>query len=308
MNQHDYIQQLLQQKIDQYKGTMTPEVLNRFTSEVMQAINQKARPEAEGLSPEQLYGLLYFLFTDRSVVKLNNSLTDDLALKSPLLKLCISYMEIIQREESVKLTKTDSLPIKIVSELYEKGHIVEMILTSPTQVRTEKDSISIQLVKIVSQIAGLTKKREGKLSLTAKGIGLLKSPAKLLILFTETYFIKFAWNYFDYYESKQTAQFGAGYTLVLLQKYGAQERKASFYANKFLEAFPTIIDEFDPRYLSTAKDQFSHCFIWRSFQHGLNWLGLVETRETGKFIDSTRIVWVKTTPLFEALLKVDLKK
>lgn len=306
MNQKDEIQRLLQLKIDQYKGQLTPEVLNSFTNEVMQAFNQKARSEAEGLTPEQLHGLLHYLFTERSVVKLNTLIQDETALQSPLLRLCMSFLEIIQRDKFIKLTKTGALPVKIVTELYGKGYIEEMILTTAAKVRTEKDSVSIQLVKIVSQIAGLTKKREGKLSLTAKGISLLKSPAKLLILLIETYFIKFAWSYFDRYESKQAAQFGAGFTLVLLQKYGRQEREATFYSGKFLKAFPMTINEFEPRY-SSAEDQFSHCFILRTFQRGMNWLGLVETRKTGRRSDGTDKIWVKSTKLFEELVKVNMK-
>jgi hypothetical protein len=303
MNQKDQIQLLLQLKIDQYNGQITPEVLKRITNEVMLSINQTARSEAEGLNPEQLHGLFHFLFTERSVVKLNNLIQDKSALQSPLLKLCICFLDIIQRDEFIKLTKTGTLPVKIVTELYGKGYIVEMILNTSAKVRTEKDSISIQLVKILTEIAGLTKKREGKLSLTAKGINLIKSPAKLLILLTETYFIKFAWSYFDRYESQKAAQFGAGYTLVLLQKYGQQEKEAKFYSKKFLEAFPMIVNEFKPQY-SSAEDQFNHCFIWRTFERGMNWLGLVETRETGRGIDGTRKIWVKTTRLFDELVKV----
>jgi hypothetical protein len=76
---------------------------------------------------------------------------------------------------------------------------------------------------MISKLAGMTKMLHGKLSLTAKGTTLLKSPSKLLILFTETFFLRFAWSYFDIFESKQAAQFGAGYTLVLLGKYGHHE-------------------------------------------------------------------------------------
>jgi len=307
MSPKKQIQFLLQLKIDQHHGQITPEVLNRFTNEVMLSINQTTRSEAEGLTPEQLHCLLHFLFTERSVVKLNALIQDESALKSPLLNLCIGFLEIIQRETFIKLTKTDALPVKIVTELYEKGYIVEMILTSTTKVRTEKDSVSIQLVKIISQLAGLTKKREGKLSLTAKGISLINSPAKLLILFTETYFLKFNWGYFDYYKSKQVAQFGAGFTLVLLNKYGIEENKASFYAEKFSEAFPMIIDELEAHPYGTVANQYNHCYVWRSFQRGMNWLGLVETRETGKRIDGTDQLWLKTTPLFDELVNVNVK-
>jgi hypothetical protein len=97
------------------------------------------------------------------------------------------------------------------------------------------------------------------------------------------------------------AQFGAGYTLLLLQKYGKQEREATFYAKKFREAFPMIVQEFIPRY-STAENEFNHCFTLRTFQHSFLWVGLVEIRETGRWIEGTQTFWVKTTPLFEELV------
>ena len=303
MNSSDNIQLLLQQKIDQYKGVITPEILNRFSGEVMKEINQRSLPLAEGLSPEQLHQLLHFLFTERSIVRLSASIPDDVALKSPLLNLCICYLQIIQREKEMKLTKTGALPMKIVNELYSKGYISEVIWTTPIRVRTEQDSISIQLVRVISKLAGMTKMLHGKLSLTAKGTSLLKSPSKLLILFNETFFLKFSWSYFDLYDSEQAAQFGAGYTLVLLRKYGHQEKEINFYAQKFLEAFPMVTDEFESKFSRSPEDAFCHCYITRTFHRGLMWLGMVETRETGNRMEGTHQEWVKTTSLFHDFLK-----
>ena len=307
MNINDLVQRLLQEKTDHNKGQISTEVLKQFTNEMVQALNLKSRQEAEGLTPDQLYGLIYFLFSKRSVVQLNNLLQDETALQSPLLKLCISYLEIIQRENSIKLTKTDSLPVKIITELYGKGYIIDVMLTSATNVRIEKDSTSIQLMKILSTQAGLTEIQTGKLSLTAKGISLLNSPAKLLILLTEKYFIKFAWSYFDFYESRDAPQYGAGFILILLQKYGDQEREATFYSKKFIQAFPSTITEFVPLY-GTPEKQFGHCFTLRTFQRGLNWMGLVETRETGTIRENNQQVWVKTTKLFDELISINTTK
>lgn len=304
MNASDNIQRLLQQKIDQYKGAITPEILNRFSGEVMKEINQRSLPFSEGLSPEQLHGLLHFLFTERSIVRLNASIPDDVALKSPLLNLCICYLQIIQREKAIKLTKTEALPMKIVNELYSKEYISEKIWTLPVRVRTEQDSISIQLVKMISKLAGMTKMLHGKLSLTAKGTTLLKSPSKLLVLFTETFFLRFAWSYFDIFESQQAAQFGAGYTLVLLRKYGHHEKEVNFYANKFLESFPLVADEFESRISRSPEEVFSDCYITRTFHRGLMWLGMVEIRETGNRMEGSHQEWVKTTSLFHDFVKI----
>jgi hypothetical protein len=209
----------------------------------------------------------------------------------------------IQRQKEMKLTKTGALPMKIVNELYSKGYTSEVIWTTPIRVRTEQDSISIQLVRVISKLAGMTKMLHGKLSLTAKGTSLLKSPSKLLILFTETFFLKFSWSYFDLYDSEQAAQFGAGYTLVLLSKYGHHEKEVNFYAKKFLEAFPMVADEFESRISGSPEDVFCHCYITRTFHRGLMWLGMVETRETGNRMEGTHQEWVKTTSLFHDFLK-----
>jgi hypothetical protein len=97
------------------------------------------------------------------------------------------------------------------------------------------------------------------------------------------------------------AQLGAGYTLLLLQEYGKQERETTFYAKKFLDAFPGIAHEFVDSY-STAEDQFNHCFTLRTFVRGFNWLGFIEIPETDNWIERTHTPRVKTTPLFDELI------
>lgn len=304
MKQNDYIQQQLQKKIDQYHGPITPEVLQKLVDEIMLEYNQQSIADTEGLSPNQLQNLLYSLFGEQSLVCLNQNLSDEVALQSPLLKLLIDFLQIIRREESLKLTKTGALPLKIVAELYSKRHIVEKVWSSEINVRTENDSVSIQTIKIVANLAGLSKTIHGKLSLTAKAAKLINSPAKLLILTIETFFLKLNWSYFDKYESENAAQFGAGYTLFLLHKYGYQEREFNFYADNFRKAFPAVINEFEGNHISSSIDRFRHCYGWRTFGHGLNWSGLVDTFQTGKFLDRTRKESVKNTELFRALVQV----
>jgi hypothetical protein len=302
MKQHDYIQQQLQKKIDLYQGPVTPEVLQKLIDEIVLEMNSRSIADSEGLSPFQLQNLLYALFGEKSLVRLNQNLSDEAALQSPLLKLLIDFLQIIRREELLKLTKTGALPLKIIAELYSKRHIVEKVWTSEIKVRTENDSVSIQTIKILSKLAGLSKTLHGELSLTAKGAKLIDSPAKLLILMVDTFFLKLNWGYFDTYDSQNAAQFGAGYTLFLLHKYGNQEHEFNFYADNFRKAFPAVIDEFEGNHISSSIDRFRHCYGWRTFGHGLNWLGLVDTFQTGKFMDRTHKESVKTTELFRALV------
>jgi hypothetical protein len=305
MKQSDDIQRMMQEALNHYKGPVTQKVLNEIATRVMIEANSKPVPDAEGLSPVQLKDLLYDLFGSHSLVKLNRNVNLDGKLPSPLLNLCLHYLEIVQKEKEVKLTKTGALPVKIVLELAGSGYITLKYHGIPLPVRVEKDYDPLVMVKFLSGKMGLTKVRNGKLSLTARGLSQMSHRPELLADLTAALFTQMSWGYFDRYESEQAGQFGAGFTLVLLKNYGDQEREAEFYAHRFAKAFPAVLNEFSPSFMRSGQDVFSDCYEMRTFERSLNWLGLVETRETGSFREMNIRLWVKTTPLFYELVRIE---
>jgi hypothetical protein len=305
MAEKDEIHRLMQEAINRHKGPVTKDILDSIAAEVMNRINNRPLPETEGLSPIQLQGLLYHLFGPQSLVKVSRNVKLGQDVQSPFLSFCLHYLDILQRENEVKLTKTGAMPVKHVRELTDLKIVEDIWHHILIPVRTEKDSSPILMTRWLCKDLELTKIRNGKLSLTHKGTQLKDSPSELLAELTIALFTRISWGSMDGYESKMAGQHGAGFTLVLLKRYGKEERSANFYAEKFMKAFPVVLDEFNPRFGRSREEVFTDCYTFRTFEQSLNWLGIVETRETGSFREMNIQKWVKTTPLFEDLFVWD---
>jgi hypothetical protein len=299
MKGSDEIMAMIQNEVDRLGRIPTVDELNKIAARVVGQANRMPIADAEGLSPDQLQGLLYSLFEDQSPVKLNQSIADDKASSSPLVLLCIALLQEIENAGHLKLTATGALPLKLVIYLYEKKFLTEDdIERGRVKIRTEKHAETVHLAHILCELAGLVKLRKGKISMTAKGKSLTKNPAALLIELFKTFFLKFNWAYFDGYESEHAAQFGAGFTLFLLHKYGRELRKSDFYASLFIKAFPMVLNEFKNRPYSSPESGFTNCYVLRTFQRGLYWFGLVEVTSIPIPATLRKRSEVTATPLF----------
>lgn len=297
---------MIQKEVDRLGRTPTEDELNKIIAQVMGQANRTPIADAEGFSPDQLQGVLYCLFEDQSPVKLNQSIADINASGSPMVLLCRAFLHEIENAGHIKLTATGALPPKLVVSLYEKKFLTEdSIERGIVKIRTEKNVETVHLANILCKLAGLVKQRNAKISLTAKGKSLAKKPAALLIELFRAFCLKFNWAYFDGYESEHTAQFGAGFTLFLLYKYGRELRKSDFYASHFMKAFPMVLDEFTNRPYSSPESDFISCYVLRTFQRGFNWFGLVEVTPLPIPASLRAHPEVKSTPLLYDFILVE---
>lgn len=91
------------------------------------------------------------------------------------------------------------------------------------------------------------------------------------------------WGFFDAYSSDNIGSLGAGFTVLLLLKYGREERPAAFYSEKYLKAFPMLVDECSGSAFSSPQLEAERCYISRSFYRILNAFGLVSIILGSKF-------------------------
>lgn len=309
MKQIDEITALIQREVDKLDHTPTLDELNQITQKVMDRENKKPLPDAEGLSPEEMTRLLYRLFEENCPVRLNQNIQDQHAALSPMMLLCQALMKVLDENKAVKLTATGYLPLKVVRFLYDKEFItIDHIDSKLIKIRTERHCEPVHLGVILCKLAGLVKVRTGKLSLTAKGNKLLQSPAKLLIALFTAFCTRYNWAYFDGYRSPNTAQLGAGFSLFLLHRYGKPKRKADFYANRYMKAFPMILEEFSANEFSSREQEFFRCYQLRSFTRGFNWFGLVDvSQEPRRFIPDF-IADVQAKPLLFELIRIEISR
>lgn len=275
--------------------------LQKHIDEIMKEQNSRPVPEFEGYSPVDMLQILHFPFGQESPIKLQK-LSDTDYKKIPLLNLVKYLTGLIAKNGEVKLTNKGFLPVKIVADLYHQGfkkesHIEDGIV----KLYKESDSMSVNLSRIIPELAGMVKKRKGKISLTRKGENILLDDFFLLTTILETFARKFNWAYYDGYGQNQIGQLGFGFSLILLSKFGKKKRLDSFYAGKYLTAFPALLDSLEPTY-DTLESYATRCYSIRTFERFLDYFGLVNIEKEGKRFDSNK--FITKTDLFDKLIKI----
>ena len=269
--------------------------------QIMNEQNNRSIPEFEGYSPVEMHNLLHFTFESNSPVSFQ-TLTEEEYLSIPILNLVKYFLNLVRESGEIKLTAKGFLPPKIVHKIYNQGFLEEYQFSSGiSKLCKESDSLTVNLTRLSAELAGLTKKRKGKLSLTKAGEKMASDNHKLFELIFKTIAQKFSWAYYDNYEDEEFGQMGYGFSLILISKYGKQKRLVSFYAKKYLNAFPQFLESITPAY-GTVEEYTSNCYSLRTFERFLCYFGLVEIEKQGKMFDIK--TFITKTELFDKLIKV----
>jgi hypothetical protein len=249
--------------------------------------NNSPLEEFLGLTPNEINYLLYDTFCDKSPFQIRNNIDNDTLNQIPLFRIAEEYLKIIQRDKQIKLTPLGALPKKVIVELYDKRILLdEQIETGITKLWKEQDCISILSARLTTEIAGLVKKTNGKLSLTKNGIKLIQPENRLEFfkLFLLSFTQEFLWSFNDGYPEQPIGQLGWAFSVFMLDKFGDQPRQTDFYAEKYIKAFPNFISFFKPDY-STPQHQFMRCYSFRTFDHFFLWFGFVTVEKQSVYLD-----------------------
>lgn len=272
---------------------MSLEDIKRKFGKLVEEGNNSGLADFEGYSPAEMHQIMYLTFNPGNPIQLQR-LEDNDYNQIPMLNQIKYLANLIEKAGEIKLTNKGFLPTRIVAELYQQRFITDIsIELKLRKLYKETDAISINLTRILLELSGLVKKRNGKLSLTAAGRKTLSDNHALLHLILTTFTKKFNWAYYDIFNNQKTAQLGYGFTLILLSKYGDEKRLDSFYAEKYFRAFPMLKD-FD--------DYPVRCYSVRSFKRFLNYFGLISIESSGPFIQTVK--YITKTDIFDKLIKV----
>ena len=237
-----------------------------------------------GMTFNEIRNLLYSPFDDTSPLKINSDIDNDTLNNIPFFRLTEELLKIVQREKFIKLTPLGALPKKILRELYEYKFIPEFLIQAGlSTLNREHDAIAIMTAQYAARIAKLLKKVKGKLLLTRSGMMFLKTEKRkdLFLKVLKSYTTEFNWASNDGYTDLQVGQFGWGYTMFLLNKFGDTKQTKQFYAEMFLKAFPKFI-HLIPMYEDiTPEKEFANCYILRSFERFAEWFGFAENCNKG---------------------------
>lgn len=260
--------------------------LNKELKSIQDLYNNSPIEEFEGRSPSEMAYILYKPFDSASPFQFKKHADKELLQNIPFIKLTHYFLQLIRDQEPLKLTVQDNLPVKIVKKIYEQRILTEeFIETGISKLYKERDSYIVHTTRIVSELARLIKRRNNKMTLTNNGRKILEDD-DIYGLFKElfkAYTTRFNWAYNDGYGDNPVGRLGFALTLEQLIKYGDKERQDTFYGEKYLKAFPTLLEYARPLSFKTREQDIIDCFSLRTFNRFMDLFGLIKLRETGKY-------------------------
>lgn len=269
--------------------------------------NNQPVDEFEGRTPKEMYYILYNTFHPDSPFQFCTWVNDEVLKGIPILTQVTFFLKTVQESEFIKLTPKGNLPLKLVNSIYELGLFPSYYIDSGfSKIRSEEDDVYTHTMRLLCELAGLIKKQKGKLSLTAKGKKFIKED-KLFDLFKEIFIVytrKFNWPYNDRYGDHPIGQLGFAFSLELVSKYGNELLPGKFYAQKYLNAFPMVLDHIEtPRY-TTVEEEAINCYVLRTFEYFLKIFGMVELTEKGKDRISAKL-FIKKSPILDQVIRFE---
>lgn len=277
-------------------------------SEIETAIllkNNSPLDDLSGLSPNDMYDLIYYPHKSNSRVQIRSDISNATLDSIPFFRIVEELVKIVQRDSSIKLTALGALPKKVMVELYSYKFIPEQLLESGiSKLTRQQDSISIENARLVAELAGLVKKIKGKFLLTKKGSLFLKPDNRLQFFKTvfEVFTERFMWSYNDGYPEHPIGQRGWAFSLFMLAKFGDQIRQGEFYGDKYVIAFPHLINFFNHITYETPRDNCIRCYVVRTFDRFFEWFGFVAVEKGTTIFDKSNY---RASDLFQKVFAID---
>ncbi|HDQ44883.1 MAG TPA: hypothetical protein ENN17_05205 [bacterium] len=181
---------------------------------------------------------------------------------------------------------------------------LQTLSDSDYQLYKETDSLTVHLSRILLELSGFTKKRNGKLSLTKSGEKTVFDQEKCLKTIFKTFTTHFNWAYNDGYGDNEIGQLGYGFSLILLSKYGKEKQLDSFYAEKYFKAYPQLLESMKKKDGILEDSHSKSCYSIRTFDRFLDYFGLIRIDKEGKGFDWVKYItktdlfdrWIQCTP------------
>jgi len=281
----------------------TIEEAQAFADTHIQRANATPRDEFDGLSPARMADILYAPFESSHWLRFADTLS--MPAKAPIMILFERLTDAIGARK-LKATAKGNLPRAFCREAaraYEEAGGRDP-LSRLTRVNKEEDFYDLHVTRIVAQSAGLVRKYKGHFILGKKCKTLLErhGHAGTYPLLLRAHATRFNWAYGDGYPNLPFIQHAFAFSLYLLARHGDTSLSQHFYEDAFLNAFPTLLDEAEPRLYTSAEEQVRRCYTMRTLERFADFFGLATLTPTNDDIINRDYRVVKT-PLLDAALQ-----
>ncbi|MHB8707997.1 MAG: YecA family protein [Desulfuromonadales bacterium] len=254
------------------------EEVNAFLREFSRQRGQAPKLDFHGLSAEQMHRLLYFPFESPQLVTFPTVL--DGTPSTPIMTLFTLLAEAIG-DKGLKPTATGNLPRNVCREaalafLGEDGYREH---TRFGGINSEPDFAELHVTRLVAELAGLVRKYNGKFILGRECRKILagQGAAGIYPRLFRAFVREYNWGFLDRYPELPLVQQSFLFTLFLLKKHGIEWRSSEYYADAFLRAFPTLVQEVPSEIMYlTPERMVSGCYSLRALDRFAEFLGLAE--------------------------------
>jgi SEC-C motif-containing protein len=284
------------------------EEINAFTAQLANERNQWALAEFCGLSPEQMTQVLYKPFDSPQAIQFSTDIEPSSDVR--IMRIFRALVEAIG-ESGLKPTATGNLPLKFckafAQELSEGDDDDRNSYLRYGGIRSETDFEELHSTRLVAELAGLVRKYRGKFVLTRKCREMLakQESGRLYFELFKAYATKFNWAYRDGYPEAEIVQRSFLYTLFLLTFFGDTEHSQQFYENKFITAFPMVLEAFPDTSYSSTEKQARRVYFLRALDRFAAFFGLAELGLESEELYRSRYV-VRQTTLLDRFLTLTL--
>lgn len=267
----------------------------------VEAANSSPLEDFCGLSPDQMHRLIYEPFGPDSPLKFSYHVDDETLDQIPVLRLTEELLYIIEREGSIKLTtKLGALPRKVIQELYSKKIITEEFIESGiVKLLDESDSPALRSLHQTAVLSHVVTVKRGKLTLSKDGKRMLKpgNRPELFHRLLQTFTLSNSWASADLYSDFPIAQMGWGFSIYLLLRFGQKPRPVRFYAEKYLAAFPAMLQHIRLIHRTSPIVDFVDCYEIRTYRRFMEWFGMIRYISGRSFTGSDEAVIAPTNIL-----------
>jgi len=237
-----------------------------------------------GITPYKMMRLLYYPFESPDVVTFITNIPPP--LDAPFVRLFILLLNGIHEAGGLKATAKGYLPRDFCREIEKRYYSEEgwkLLGRERFPLLKEVEFLHLHKVRVLASMAGYIGNYKKRFVLRERGKKVVKNGFTMEDYFHlfKTYVWKYNWAYYDFYEEVELVQTSFLFTLYLLQIFGHVYRPKRFYAEKFLTAFPEVLEQFqeDAEWGLEPENQIKDIYIRRAInEFALGW-GFAESPE-----------------------------
>ena len=264
---------------------------SRMSINFLDKLDKKSEEKFAGLSQYKVIKIALLPYDSPEIVSFNTSVAPP--IDAPFIKLFILLInQIHSKNNKIKSTLTGKLPRDLcrdIEKLYLSEEEFKFLLRDKLPIMKEEHFLELHKVRLISQFSGYIKRNKNKFTLTKSSINIIKKGFSIFdylnLLKAST--LRYNWSYYDIYDEIDFLQGSFLFTLYLLKIFGDEFSPKEFYAEKFIQAFPSVVENVSNKDYLNPETEIKKAYIIRALDFFAIGFGFAKC--DGKFSNLPRL-------------------